>query len=103
MSTSTGCFFFYSIPVALFSIFSLGVSAFNFALNKPTWQSSVDFFGVASRAVDGNTNTNFGGESCTSTHISDVNPWWAVDLTNVYFVKKVTLFNRADCNCGLFN
>ena len=32
----------------------------NLALMKPTWQSSTGYGGVASRAVDGNTNGNWG-------------------------------------------
>jgi hypothetical protein len=59
---------------------------------------------MSSLAVDGNTNINFGAGSCAATthEGNSGNPWWAVDLGNVYLVEKVTLFNREDC-CGLFS
>jgi hypothetical protein len=77
----------------------LGAAA-NLALGKQAWQSSNwDDISVASKAVDGNTNTNWYGYSCCGTAPDDKDPWWAVDLSATYYVQEVVLFNRADC-CG---
>ncbi|XP_052694398.1 neurogenic locus notch homolog protein 2-like [Crassostrea angulata] len=70
----------------------------NLALNKPAKQSS-RFTGAgvtyyANLAVDGNNGTDFVVDKCSSTAGGDTNPWWLVDLQNVYFVKSVRIFNR---------
>ncbi|XP_065051247.1 uncharacterized protein LOC135680930 isoform X2 [Rhopilema esculentum] len=70
----------------------------NIARGKPTRQSSTGFGGVASRAVDGNKNSQWGGASCTHTN-RDKKPWWRVDLQSNQLVKKVSVTNRGDC-CG---
>lgn len=67
-------------------------------LGKPTTQSSTMNSGYAKRAVDGNTDPNFAGNSCTQTNV-ETNPWWVVDLEKTASISKVQLFNRADC-CG---
>jgi len=71
--------------------------------NKPVSQSSGNngdaWGGVPQRAVDGNTNGNYGGNSCTHTHNQD-RPWWRVDLQQDNTgVERVQIWNRADC-CG---
>jgi hypothetical protein len=38
-------------------------------------QSSVYYTFDASKAIDGNTDGNFAGESCTHTN-AETNPWW---------------------------
>jgi hypothetical protein len=68
---------------------------------KPTSMSSDGGYGTqgaSSNAVDGNTNSNWGGKSCTHTANQD-SPWWSVDLQDTYKVEKVTVYNRGDC-CG---
>jgi hypothetical protein len=40
----------------------------NLALNRPTAQSSTGWNGPSKLAVDGNTNGNYGGGSCTHTN-----------------------------------
>ena len=65
------------------------------ALNKPTAQSSTHSGGVPSRAVDGNTKSNWGDNTCT--HTDGINPsqWWRVDLQQRVAVEKVNLkFDR---------
>ncbi len=63
---------------------------------KPTTQSSTSHGGVSSRAVDGNTNGNYGAGSCTHTE-SQGNAWWTVDLQATYAVDKVTRFCSTAC------
>jgi len=70
-------------------------SEVNIAGGKTATQSSDADAGVASRAVDGDTNGIFSGNSCTHTSTEN-NPWWEVSLGGVYEVTKVTLFNRGD-------
>ena len=68
---------------------------------KPTSMSSDGGYGAqgsSSNAVDGNTNTNWGGKSCTHTK-KEHSPWWAVDLQSSYDVDSVKVYNRGDC-CG---
>jgi len=55
---------------------------------KPTTQSSTSHDGVSERAVDGNTNGNYGAGSCTHTE-NQANAWWTVDLQATYAVDKV--------------
>lgn len=68
-------------------------------------QSSTDFGGVASRAVDKQLDTagNFDGAYANQsvTHTAYENqPWWQVDLGAVQPLEKVRLWNRTDANCG---
>jgi len=51
-------------------------------------------------AVDGNTNTQFLiSNTCSHTGSGDMNPWWVVDLGQMFDIQGVILFNRGDC-CG---
>ncbi|KAI8479877.1 hypothetical protein Bbelb_423990 [Branchiostoma belcheri] len=74
----------------------------NIALRKPAFQSSVKYGGVAGRAVDGNTNTNYFVNSCTYTW-STYNPSWRVDLGKSFTINRVVIFNRQDCCSGRLN
>ncbi|MEL6925859.1 MAG: discoidin domain-containing protein, partial [Bacteroidota bacterium] len=67
----------------------------NFALNKPTQQSSVVFGAVSSRAVDGNTNGAFLDGSVIATD-NETNPWWEVDLGEVISIETINIWNRTD-------
>ncbi|XP_036840112.1 uncharacterized protein LOC110528604 isoform X2 [Oncorhynchus mykiss] len=71
-----------------------GIPAGNVALNGVATQSSLFNNRNASDAIDGKRNTHYG--SCTHT-LKDRNPWWRVDLLNVYRITDVTLTNRGDC------
>ena len=58
--------------------------------NKPAAQSSVDHIGSASKAVDGDTNSQFSAGSCTHTNGNgESSPWWTVDLGASYAIEKV--------------
>ncbi|MCH6255214.1 discoidin domain-containing protein [Puniceicoccaceae bacterium K14] len=69
----------------------------NLALNKSATQSSTAHSGSASRAVDGNTNGAYSGNSVTHT-ASEVDPWWEVDLGGTFNIGDINIFNRTD-NC----
>ncbi|MCX5317030.1 discoidin domain-containing protein [Streptomyces sp. NBC_00154] len=69
----------------------------NIAQGQPASQSSTAYGGVASHAVDGNTNGDFyGGGSVTHTN-SDPNAWWQVDLGASYTLSAVNIYSRTDC------
>ena len=70
--------------------------AINLALNKPAFQSSDHTnMGVASKAVDGITDTNFHAGHCSHTQIN-YNAWWAVDLGEERKIAAVEITNRGD-------
>ncbi|NOT59757.1 MAG: hypothetical protein HOP19_05975 [Acidobacteria bacterium] len=86
--------------VSLAEIEVLGVAGIgnvtNVALNKTATQSSTAYDGTASRAVDGNTNGNWGNNSVTHTN-ADAQAWWQVDLGSVATIETINVWNRNDC------
>jgi len=74
----------------------VAVTATIVSTGKPTNESSIAASGVPNRAVDGNTDGNYGAGSCTHTDI-EAQPWWTVDLQAAYAVEKVLRFCRAAC------
>ena len=66
----------------------------NFALQKPTSQSSNDGDGKSQRAVDGDTNGRFSHKSCTE--IGRPDPWFRVDLRAMISVTSVSLYFLLD-------
>jgi len=71
----------------------------NLALQGTASQSSTDFSGVASRAIDGDTNGRYNDGSVTHTKYS-FRPWWEVKLPQNSRIDEITLFNRTDCCTG---
>ena len=77
----------------------------NFALGKPTDQSSTYFTGFgSSNAVNGNTggrvthtSVSSRGGRVTHTSVSSTNPTWSVDLKATININKVIIYNRSDC------
>ena len=68
----------------------------NVALSKPTAQSSTGYGGSSSRAVDGNTDGNWNRGSVTHTN-HESNPYWQVDLEEIYKIDTIVVYNRNDC------
>jgi len=62
-------------------------------------QSSTDYGGAASRAIDGNTNGVFVGKSVTHTE-EEVRPWWQVDLRAEYRIGTINVYGRTDACCA---
>ena len=69
----------------------------NVALNGSASQSTTNHDGVASRAIDGNTNGNFSGNSVTHT-APNTEAWWQVRLSQTTDINQVVIHNRTD-NC----
>ncbi|XP_068725970.1 receptor-type tyrosine-protein phosphatase S-like isoform X4 [Montipora capricornis] len=63
------------------------------ALNQPAEQVSTAWDGVASRAVDGNTKTNWKSKTCMHTDWAK-DAWWRVDLGAAVPVAEVVIVNR---------
>ncbi|XP_051992455.1 uncharacterized protein LOC127650862 [Xyrauchen texanus] len=74
-----------------------GNTSDNLAFGAIAVQSSQnDNIGSPLKAVDGNKTTSYFMNSCTHTQLTD-NPWWRVDLGDVYSVSRVAITNRGDC------
>ena len=70
----------------------------NLALGQFAEQSSLAFGGVASRAIDGNTDGVYGNDSVTHTDFQ-FSPWWQVDLGLVQDLETIVIWNRTDGCC----
>lgn len=72
------------------------------ASGRATQSSTFDTaaFGPASaaKAIDGNIDGDFSGNSVTHTNAQS-QPWWQVDLGKAVQFNTITIFNRTDC-CG---
>ncbi|MGH3384724.1 MAG: alpha-L-fucosidase [Nocardioidaceae bacterium] len=75
----------------------LRVALPNVALGKPVSQSSLGWGGVPERAVDGNTDGRYGGNSVTHTAEPSNEAWWQVDLAESVPIDSVDIWNRTDC------
>ncbi|MEW4923127.1 discoidin domain-containing protein [Algibacter sp. 2305UL17-15] len=83
------------ISILLFLIVNFSFSQTNLALGKTTEQSSLDHSGISSRAVDGNTSSEWSSGSITHT-LFEANPWWKVDLGEIYNISQIDIYNRSD-------
>lgn len=61
-------------------------------------QSGTSAGGVASRAIDGDTNGIYNDGSVIFTNVNVVDSWWEVDLGVERDINRITLFNRTDAN-----
>ncbi|XP_036394348.1 uncharacterized protein LOC118784294 [Megalops cyprinoides] len=62
---------------------------------KATQSSTYSYMSRAAKAIDGNRDGVFSRGSCTHTE-GETNPWWRLDLMDVYRVTSVTITNRVD-------
>ncbi len=69
----------------------------NIAGSGSASQSSTDYEGVAERAIDGETDGNYFGNSVTHCAIQDA-PWWELDLGSAQPIERVQIWNRTDGN-----
>ncbi len=68
----------------------------NIAVGKTAIQSSLAWGGDPQRAVDGNTEGNYGLNSVSHTD-REMEPWWSVDLGEPALLDTLVLYNRTDC------
>lgn len=57
-------------------------------------QSSLDFKGYASRAIDGNTHGDFFASNSVTHTLTESDPWWEVKLPWDTTVDRIVLWNR---------
>uniref|UniRef100_A0A674A4B1 Fucolectin tachylectin-4 pentraxin-1 domain-containing protein n=1 Tax=Salmo trutta TaxID=8032 RepID=A0A674A4B1_SALTR len=82
--------------ISYFYLFTLSVPVVNVALKGVANQSSLHGDGHAHNAIDGNRESDFFKLFCTHTE-HETNPWWRVDLLDMYRVTAVIITNRGDC------
>jgi len=70
----------------------------NLALSGTATQSSTDFGGDPARAIDGDTNGAYAGQSVTHT-ANEPNPWWQVDLGKEHSIGDIEVYGRTDECC----
>ena len=70
----------------------------NVALGKPTEQISTYLDGTSDKAVDGEKTASSINGNCMQTKL-EVQPWWKVDLQELYLVYELHITNQVDC-CG---
>ena len=54
-------------------------------------QSSIGFNGFPSRAIDNNTNGNYGAASVTHTNGAEPSPWWELTLASPTNIERIVL------------
>jgi len=74
------------------------ISSINIALDGIAQQSSTDYSGDASRAIDSNTDGRYSNSSVTHTN-NESNAWWEVELEEISQIDQVVIFNRTDSCC----
>jgi len=84
------------MSLAEVEVFGREAPVVNLALDGVATQPSTAHGGVASRAIDGNTDGNYGAGSVTHTG-SHTNAWWEVDLGSVVEIDTIAVWNRGDC------
>ena len=72
-----------------------GLATLNVGPNGVATQSSEGWGGAPGRAIDGNTDGQWGGGSVT--HTDGMDSWWEVDLQASYYIESIRLWNRLDC------
>ncbi|XP_050970354.1 uncharacterized protein LOC127167959 [Labeo rohita] len=72
-----------------------GYLAGNMAVDGAATQSSTFMSWFAEKAIDSNRGLQK-NTSCSST-LNETNPWWRLDLRDVYKIRKVVVTNRNDC------
>ncbi|KAH9494733.1 hypothetical protein Btru_017739, partial [Bulinus truncatus] len=82
--------------IGLKSLCSLYISGGrNVAIKQITQQTTT--LTDAARAVDGNPNGQWSGNSCTHTSDTDPIPSWTLTFDSAKVVNRYVLYNRADC------
>lgn len=81
------------LSLAEVQVFSGGT---NIATQGEARQSSTDFEGAASRAIDGNTDGDYAKSKSTTHTALSADPWWELDLKSPQTVDRLRIWNRTD-------
>ncbi|XP_077083567.1 uncharacterized protein LOC143736761 [Siphateles boraxobius] len=82
--------------LALAEVEVYGYLAGNLAVDGAATQSSTSGHWFAVKAIDGNRGLQQLYTGCSST-LNETNPWWRLDLKQIYRVSRVVVTNRNDC------
>ena len=73
----------------------------NIASSGKASQSTTDYEGAASRAIDGITNGNYrAANSVTHTKHGQPSAWWELDLQKTRDISRIAIWNRTDHDYG---
>lgn len=86
-----------TLTLAEVEVYSGGV---NVARKGKASQHSTAHGGAASRAIDGNTSSDYNEGGQTHTREGVTNPWWEVDLGRDYPIESIVIYNRGDGSLG---
>lgn len=86
-----------TLTLAEVEVFSADV---NIARQGKATQKNTGYGGEASRALDGNKDTSYGGNGQTHTQEETDAPWWEVDLGDEYPIDSIAVYNRTDGSLG---
>lgn len=89
-------FFLFTLCITMHCSLVFGQN--NLALNGTAEQSSTESGGLASRAIDGNTNGAWSGGSVTHTTAEDY-AWWDLTLDSEATIDEIVIYNRTDDCC----
>jgi putative heme-binding domain-containing protein len=82
-----------TLTLAEVEVYSGGV---NVARQGTARQSTTDFGGVASRAIDGNTSGKYADGGQSHTQVGRANPWWEVDLGREVAIDRIEVYGRTE-------
>lgn len=68
----------------------------NIALEGTARQSSTEWGGLASHAIDGDTNPSYASGSQSHTAETEENSWWELDLGSERSIEHVTVWSRTE-------
>ena len=74
------------------------INGTNLAINGQAEQSSTAYGGIASRAIDSNTDGAYKNKSVTHTS-NESNAWWKVELAQTSDINQIIIYNRTDSCC----
>jgi len=84
-------------PLSLAEVEVIDIYGDNVALGKTATQSSTAYSGVASLAIDGDTNGAYSNGSVTHTAAGASDAWWLLDLGSDTEIAEIRIYNRTDC------
>lgn len=68
----------------------------NIALDKQASQSSISKYSTSNNDAQGGVNGLKNGKFGFHTE-TELNPWWCVDLLDIYKITAIVIYNRVDC------
>ena len=99
MSKYVWIYFYLTMAISVSVFGGYFDGATNVALNGTATQNSINYGGVPARAIDGDTNGAWSGDSVTHTAF-EAQPWWQVDLGDSYDIDEIVIWGRTDSSAA---